>query len=74
MDYEYPYISEKESFPKLMIKHMKRVTSPRTGPHGLAYGFFLSIVFKKLDVPLGKGVDAIRYDRLNSLPYISMIS
>lgn len=56
-------MSDKVNFPALMIKHMRRVTFPKTGPHGLAYGFLLLIMFEKFDVTLGKGVAATRYDR-----------
>lgn len=38
-----------------MIKHMARVVDPKLGPHQLAYGNFLTIVFQAFNVPLGEG-------------------
>lgn len=35
-----------------MIKHMKRVITSKTGPHGLAYDFIFFVVFEKFDIPL----------------------
>lgn len=45
-----------------MIKHMKRVITSKTGPHGLAYDFIFFVVFEKFDIPLEKGVSATRHD------------
>lgn len=38
-----------------MIEHMLKIIDTKEGRHGLAYGYFLSRVFKHFGVAVGRG-------------------
>lgn len=48
-------MDEKVNLSAIMIKHTRRVISLRTGPHSLAYGYLLTLVFKSFGIPLKYG-------------------
>ncbi|KAH0743043.1 hypothetical protein KY290_031036 [Solanum tuberosum] len=41
--------------PTLMLENMHKTVVEQKGKHGMGYGYFLTKVFKHLDVPVGAG-------------------
>lgn len=42
-------------FPALILEHMYKIVIERKGKHEISYGYFLTKVFKYLNIPLGVG-------------------
>ncbi|KAH0767524.1 hypothetical protein KY285_003395 [Solanum tuberosum] len=46
---------ESLNLPALMLEHMYKIVIEHKGKHGMGYGYFLTKVFKHLNIPVGLG-------------------